>query len=288
MEGLSIIIPVFNKIETTLNCIQSISEANTESVYEIIIVDNGSSDQTQEVFERDMNVIPAKAGIQKKGLDPPVKPENDALRNDKHPGTITYIRNPENLGVSKALNIGAAASRHSILCFMHNDVIVHKKNWTLSIAEFINNNPNAGVVGFYGAKTIREDGSFRGKSIVHSKKGSPSMSKPFDAVAVVDGMLMAMKKSVFEKVRGFADDFIVHFYDKDISLKAIKGKFENYVLNVPFEHMCAATRTAIKDDDRIRDEAKEKFLEIWAEALPVDVTTWQEKIRYIGKRKRAD
>jgi GT2 family glycosyltransferase len=270
MEGLSIIIPVFNKIGTTLDCIQSISEENKEGVYEIVIVDNGSTDETPAVFSKDCG---AGAGLK------PAPAMSDQ---------ITYIRNPENLGVSKALNIGAAAAQYNILCFMHNDVIVHEKNWTSSIEEFINSNSNAGVVGFYGAKTVREDGSFRGKSIVHSKRDNPSLSKPFETVAVVDGMLMTIKKQVFKEIGGYSDEFIVHFYDKDLSLKAITGNFVNYVLNVPFEHTCAATRSDIKDDDRVRDEAKNKFLKIWAGTLPVDVTTWREKIGYIGKGKKAD
>lgn len=257
MEGLSIIIPVFNKMETTLRCIQSICEENASALYEIVIVDNGSTDGTQAFFSGEDN---------KK---------------------IIYIRNPENLGVSKALNTGVARAQYPTLCFMHNDVIVHEKNWTVSIREFITAHPDAGVVGLYGAKTVREDGSFRGKSIVHGKKDGPSMKKPFETVAVVDGMLMAMKKPVFEQVGGFSDDYIVHFYDKDISLKVmITGNYANYVLNIPFEHVCAATRTDISDDDRIRDEAKDKFLGMWADSLPVDVTTWREKIRNIGTRKR--
>jgi GT2 family glycosyltransferase len=270
MEGLSIIIPVFNKIEMTLRCIQSLLEGNTGSVYEIIIVDNGSTDRTQKVFARD---IGSGAGL------------NSAFAISAR---IIYIRNPENLGVSKALNTGAARAQYSVLCFMHNDVIVHEKNWTSSIREFITTRPDAGVVGLFGAKTVREDGSFRGKSIVHAKIDSPSMRKSFETVAVVDGMLLAMKKAVFEKVGGFSDDFIVHFYDKDISLKAITGNYVNYVLKIPFEHVCAATRTDISDDDRIRDDAKDKFLERWAGSLPVDVTTWREKIKNIGRRKRAD
>jgi GT2 family glycosyltransferase len=294
MEGLSIIIPVFNKMETTLRCIQSICEENASALYEIVIVDNGSTDGTQAFFSGEDN--PPSPPFKKGGwpeasfknmarqISPPLKKGDEGGFSDN--ARITYIRNPENLGVSRALNTGSARAQYDILCFMHNDVIVHKKNWISSIREFITSHPDAGVVGLYGAKTVREDGSFRGKSIVHAKKDGPSMKKPFETVAVVDGMLMAMKKPVFERVDGFSDDFIVHFYDKDISLKAITGNYVNYVLNIPFEHVCAATRSDISDDDRIRDEAKDKFLGMWADSLPVNVTTWREKIKNIGRRKR--
>jgi len=68
MEGVSIIIPVFNKLEITRKCIDHIREFNKNYAFEIIIADNGSTDE-----------IP------------------DVLSNDKD---IIYIRNQENLGIA--------------------------------------------------------------------------------------------------------------------------------------------------------------------------------------------
>jgi GT2 family glycosyltransferase len=263
MEGTSIIIPVFNKLDTTQKCIQHISEFNSSCDHEIIIVDNGSTDETLRVFSG------AGAGL---------KPAPAS-------GHIIYIRNNENLGVAKALNAGAAEAKYGLLCFMHNDVFVHQKNWPAIIDNFTRENPDAGVVGLYGAKTIRADSSFRGKSIVHSKQHNPLIHAPFEKVAVVDGLLMAMRQSVFDEVGGFSDEFIMHFYDKDMSLKTVTAGYTNYVLNIPFEHFSATTRTGIKEDDQIRDEARGKFLSIWAASLPVDVTTWRERVGYLLKRQ---
>ncbi|MBI4683243.1 MAG: glycosyltransferase [Nitrospirae bacterium] len=260
MEGLSIIIPVFNKIETTRKCIDSIRGQNEGEAYEIIIVDNGSTDETEQV---------CRGGFK-------TRPYHEQ---------ITCIRNPENLGVSKALNIGAGAARYNMLCFMHNDVFVLQKNWTAAIYKFINETKNAGVVGLYGAKTMRRDGSFRGKSIVHAKKDSPSIRKPFERVAVVDGLLMAAHKQAFEKMRGFCDGFIMHFYDKDFSMRAYRDGLSNYVLNIPFEHAASTTRSQLVQDDAIRDEAQENFMQVWNIYLPVDVSTWQDRVSYAVKRK---
>jgi GT2 family glycosyltransferase len=253
MAGISIIIPVFNKLDTTQKCIQHIRESNSNCDHEIIIVDNGSTDETQKIYLNDNKII--------------------------------YIRNEENLGVARALNTGAAEAKFDLLCFMHNDVFVHQEDWTVRIEDFIGKTPDAGVVGLYGSKKIRADSSFRGKSIVHSKKDNPSLYKPFVKVVVVDGLLLAMRQSVFDEVGGFSDEFIMHFYDKDMSLKAVTAGFTNYVVNIPFEHLSATTRTDIKEDDSIRDEAKGKFLAIWAASLPVDVTTWQDRIGYLLKRQ---
>lgn len=255
MEGISIIIPVFNKIEITVKCIDLIRQLNKDCSFEIIIVDNGSTDATQQTFTSGAGLNPSPAS-----------------------GQITYIRNEKNLGVAKALNLGTESAKYDCLCFMHNDVFIHKKKWIAEICNFIFKTPAAGVVGLYGAKTIRKDGSFRGKTILHAKRGFVTMSRPFEKVAVVDGLLMAMNKTVFLKAGGFCEDFYIHYYDKDLSLRAVKNNFVNYVLNIPFEHQCAATRSGIKKENEIRAAAQKQFVGIWKEYLPVNASSWRERL----------
>ncbi len=249
MEGLSIIIPVFNKIEITLKCIGSIKKYNRACAYEIIIVDNGSTDGTRAVLSEDK--------------------------------AVTYIRNEENAGAAGGFNRGAGAAGYGILCFMHNDVFVFRDNWTAAICDFLAGTANTGVAGLYGAKTMRRDGSFRGRTIVHAEKDNPLIRRPYEKVAVVDGLLMAVRRPVFERIGGYCEDYSFHFYDKDISLRALRSGFDNYVLNIPFEHACAATRRDVKDDDGRRDEDKKRFLEKWSGRLPADVTAWHERIGYL-------
>ncbi len=251
---ISVIIPVFNKLDVTKKCLSSIQESNKDGSYEIVIVDNGSSDETEQFFS-----------------------------NDKR---IKYIRNNENLGISKACNTGADAAAGDIFCFMHNDVFVHQENWIAAMSAFIVKTAQAGVVGLYGAKTIRKDGSFRGKSIVHAIRGKPSIRGNSEKVAVVDGLMLAMSRTVFQKSGGFCDGFTIHFYDKDMSMRVYKNGFVNYVLNIPFEHLCAATRSEVPREDTIRNEARDNFIEVWGTYLPLDVTTWREKMEYTLKRKK--
>jgi tetratricopeptide (TPR) repeat protein len=76
----SIIIPTYNNLELTENCLESIWQHTPQDLYELIIVDNGSQDGTPTFLKR-----------------------LDAA------GRIHLIANETNLGYAKACNQGARA-----------------------------------------------------------------------------------------------------------------------------------------------------------------------------------
>jgi GT2 family glycosyltransferase len=249
MEGISIIIPVYNKLEITLRCIEHIRKMNRKGVAEIIIVDNGSTDATPVMLSKQSD--------------------------------IAYIRSLENLGIAKAFNCAAENAKGDIFCFMHNDVFVHEQEWAARLAAFIRTTTDAGVVGLYGAKMLRRDGSFRGRTIIHAIKDAPAIRGSFEKVAVVDGLLLAMRQQVFMDIGRFQEAYTMHYYDKDISMRAWDRGYSNYVLNMTFEHQSAATRKQISGEAMIRDKAREQFLEQWGHHLPVDMSTFSEKLKHV-------
>lgn len=253
MEGLSIIIPVHNKLEMTKRCLEEIKSRNNESEYEIIVFDNGSNDDTEKFLSQDK--------------------------------TIKYIRSEKNLGISGAYNRGAEEAIYPFLCFMHNDVFVLKDNWIKDIINFLKDTPEVGIVGLYGAKSIRKDASYRGKGIVHSKKDNPRIDKPFEEVVGVDGLLMAISKELFIETGGFNEIFTIHYYDKDLSMKAFLKNRRNYVINIPFIHECGTTRKTIPEEDILRDNLKDAFINIYRKYLPCSVMGLSGFLRNIRMRK---
>jgi GT2 family glycosyltransferase len=249
MEGISVIIPCYNKLELTRSCISSLNQIKDSDI-EFIIIDNGSTDGTSDFL---------------KTLT----------------GKFRCCLNQENLGMVRAFNLGASIGKYDSFVFMHNDVIVYDSSWPDKIKDFLNCNQDAGIVGFYGARKIRKDASFHGRGIVHSKLENGNMRHDYMEVAIIDGLFMAMKKKLYEEIGKFDEGYTMHYYDKDISLKSHKSGYRNYILNIPFTHTGAGTRSAVKteDDNALRDKMNNIFVNRWSDYLPLDVRTKGERIK---------
>ena len=89
-KPVSLVIPVYNQLHYTRQCLDSIARC-ADQPYELIIVDNASADGTQE-FLRDVKA--------------------------------TVITNQHNLGCAKAWNQGVRAATGSVIGILNNDIVV--------------------------------------------------------------------------------------------------------------------------------------------------------------------
>ncbi|WEG13303.1 glycosyltransferase family 2 protein [Pullulanibacillus sp. KACC 23026] len=121
---LSIIIVNYNTRELTLEAIQSIYKSMIDYQYEIILVDNHSSDDSVVQFR-------------------------------KHYPDITLIENNENLGFSKANNQGIKVSKGRYVLLLNSDTIVEKDTLQIML-DYMEQHPH---VGASGCKVLLPDGS---------------------------------------------------------------------------------------------------------------------------------
>lgn len=114
---VSIIIVTFNNVEYTRFCIWSIYAKTIHPNFELIIVDNASTDGTREY----LNSLKEKWN------------------------NIKIIINDKNLGFAAANNIGIKESKGSYIIFLNNDTIV-TRGWISGLIKYLRG-PEVGIVG---------------------------------------------------------------------------------------------------------------------------------------------
>lgn len=188
---VSIIIPVYNKVEYTRQCLEALIEHTPSELYEVIIVDNGSTDGTGNFL----------ATLE---------------------GDVKLITNAQNLGFSKACNQGAQAAAGAYLVFLNNDTVPHE-HWLTELIDVADALDDVAVVG---GKLLYPDGTIQHAGVVtppdhlyrFMRGDFPPADKPRD-FQIVTAACMLIRRSVFFDVGGFDDLFINGGEDVDLCLK---------------------------------------------------------------------
>jgi len=227
---------------------------NTVTPFELVIVDNGSTDDTREFFNglaRDVDIV--------------------------------YLRNERNLGPIIALNQGIKASHGEVVVTMHNDLIIFERGWLGKIESLLLSDQTIGVAGVAGRKSIDkrgvvDEGSLR-HSLLNENLNAP-LKVPFEEVAVLDGVMIAARKKVFDRISCFDEVYgYMHFYDLDISLKSRKAGFRNVAVNIESLHIfnggvtrkTAAYKNIVPNDTGLLNHNALIFFNKWNADLPVTV-----------------
>lgn len=192
---VSIIIPVYNQVEFTLSCLASIQDKSGLIPYEVIVVDDCSTDSTQETVA-------------------------------KIPGLI-YLRAESNAGFISSCNRGAAEARGKYLVFLNNDTTV-TEGWLSALRDTFHQQPNAGLVG---SKLVYPDGRLQEAGGIIWRDGSgwnrgkfQDANRPeYNYLREVDYCSAAsvmISKALFEGLGGFDRKYKPAYYeDTDLAFK---------------------------------------------------------------------
>jgi GT2 family glycosyltransferase/glycosyltransferase involved in cell wall biosynthesis len=184
----SIVIPVYNQFPHTLACLRALAAHPPETAFEVIVVDDGSSDDT-------VAALPQVAGIH-------------------------YHRRAVNGGFIAACNDGARRARGEVLVFLNNDTIP-QPGWLDALLATFAAHPDAGAVG---AQLLYPDGRLQEAGGVVFRDGSAwnygRFASPQDPrygylreADYVSGAALAVPRQLFEDLGGFAERYAPAYYE---------------------------------------------------------------------------
>ena len=243
-----------NQEALTRACLESLRP--TTVPFELCVVDNGSTDGTEVYFRR---------------FAPPYP--------------LRYERNAANVGLISALNQGARLAGGEVICFLHNDTEMREPAWLERLEAALGDGRRVGLAGLYGARRVRRDGRYVGRTIVHCLEGGPGMAAPVVEVAAVDGVCLCLRRSLLDEIGGFDEGYgFFHGYDRDLSFAVRERGLACAVVNARFVHRGGGTRTgerapvAAAEDLEQRRQAMTRFARKWRRRLPSDVRGLSERI----------
>ncbi|MBS0565924.1 MAG: glycosyltransferase [Proteobacteria bacterium] len=243
---VSIVIPVYNKIEYTVACLRSLAEHAGTVAFEAIVVDDGSSDATPAQLARIEG--------------------------------IRTLRNERNLGFIGSCNAGAAIARGEYVLFLNNDTVV-TRGWLEALAACFAEEPDAGLVG---AKLVYPDGRLQEAGGIVFRDGSGWNYGRFDnpgdpryeyrrEADYCSGAAIMLPRALFERLGGFDVRYAPAYYEDTDLAFAVRaaGKkvyYEPRAVVVHFEGVTSGTDTSggIKQYQVVN---REKFLAKWKDAL---------------------
>ena len=197
VSGLTTFIVVsWNTAEMTLRCVQSIIDKE-HSDHEIIVVDNHSSDDTCR------------------------------LLRERYPH-VRLIENESNEGYARANNKGIKAAKGDLIILMNSDAALISPEPVRQIQEYLENEPNCGIVG---ARQVFPDGRLQSlgrefisvKSLIKSQilfSSAPvwrSGKIPDHALAAdyVDGAFLAIRRSVIDRIGLLNENYFMYAEDME-------------------------------------------------------------------------
>lgn len=210
---LSIITLNYKTKELTLTCIESIvknyKKELDEKEFEIILIDNGSGDNSIEEFKK-----------------------------SSYANYFKLIESKDNLGFGNGNNLGADKASGQYLLFLNSDTEV-KDGGFIKMVNFLSENKTAGVLG---GKLYFPDGRIQdsvGKfytlfnlflMLFGGEKAGFLRQSP-NKIAKVDwvsGACLMIKKEIFEKIKGFDKNIFMYMEDVDLCYSAKKLGFATY------------------------------------------------------------
>jgi GT2 family glycosyltransferase len=184
----SLVIPVYGQFAHTLTCLRALAEHPPTTAFEVLVIDDGSTDET-------VDALPRIAGVR-------------------------YHRRAANGGFIAACNDGAALARGDVLVFLNNDTIP-QPGWLDALLDTFEREPGIGLVG---AQLLYPDGRLQEAGGVVFADGSGwnygRLASPEDPrfaylrdCDYASGAAIAIPRALFARLGGFDTRYAPAYYE---------------------------------------------------------------------------
>ncbi len=243
---VSIVIPVYNKWVYTAACLRSLAETECQADFEVIVVDDQSSDETPARLE----------GVE----------------------GLVSIRNEQNRGFVESCNRAAESARGRYIVMLNNDTQV-MDGWLDELIDTFRRFPDTGIAG---AKLVYPDGNlqeaggmiFRDGSGWNYGKGDDANRPEYGFIREVDycsGACIMLETRLFRELGGFDSNYAPAYYeDTDLAfrVRAMGLKVRVQPAAVVVHHEGVTSGTDISEGaKRYQAVNREKFIERWQDEL---------------------
>ena len=239
---LSIIIINYNTLSLTKQCIDSVFEKTHNIQFEVILVDNASTDGSREFFSND--------------------------------NRIQYIYNETNLGFGKANNIGVEIATGRNIFFLNSDTLLIN-NAAKILSDYLDENATVGACGgnLYDAN-LNPGYSYSLyppsilldlNKLLHNvpgriiSKGSISFNNTQSVlnVSFITGADLMVKRDILNTIGGFNTAFFMYFEDAELCYRIKKSGF--YVASVPSAKIIHLVSVSVKKAENNKSKKKREM-----------------------------
>ena len=220
----SVIIPNLNGAGWLRDSIESIWN-QTEQDFELIVIDNGSTDESLEI-----------------------------ARSYRGRDRYTLIENTENTGFSHAVNQGIAAANGEPLALFNNDAFADP-DWLAELIKTADADPRICAVSslmlrYYEPELADDAGDYVTILGFACKRGdglkASRYTKPCRVFSACGGAAL-YRKSILDEIGVFDESFFAYYEDVDLSWRANNFGYKNvYCPTARCRHICGATTGAVR------------------------------------------
>lgn len=221
---VSVIIPSKDNVSVLKHCLETLCKTVRDIPYEIIVVDNGSSEGTRKAVSTEIDKL------------------NCDLKIARCLKRAIYLYEPMEFNFSRMCNLGAGRAEGNLFLFLNDDMEAVEAGWLENMAaqslcpwtgavgmKLLY--PDSGCIQHAGITNIAIGPVHKLQSLKDNRCYYDGRNTGIWNVLAVTGACLMLRRELFAKTGGFAEEMQVAFNDVDLCFSLYEMGYWNVVIN---------------------------------------------------------